>query len=247
MAIFDQMGSDRVSTDALIGRLAGGLRPVARLPSPWRRTLLWLAASVWIGGVLALFTQWDTFMHRMLSTPDMWMSFVGGVLTAVLAAAAAFLTSVPGRAAAWALLPLPALALWVGGSVAGMMRMMPAPDTEPEGMMHPMLCIYFIVLIALPLAVLLMLQLMRACPLRPGLTAALGGLASAGAAATLLAFVHPFDATFQDLGAHLVAIIIVVATAKLLGQRRLGGVERGENQLGTPIGLAEPPNPPALS
>jgi hypothetical protein len=172
-------------------------------------------------------------MHRMLSTPDMCLSFAGGALTAVLAAVAAFMTSVPGRPAAWALLPLPAIGLWVGASLAGMMRAAPAAETAPETMMHPMLCIYFIVVIAIPLAVLLMLQLMRACPLRPGLTAALGGLASAGAAATLLAFVHPFDATFEDLGAHLMAICLVVGATKTLGQARLGGAR--------PL----PPSPPA--
>jgi hypothetical protein len=207
--------------DALIGRLAGGLMPVERLPNPWRRTALWLAASLWLGGLLALFTDWGMFMHRMMAAPDMWAGFVGGLLTAVLAAAAAFFTAVPGRPAAWALLPLPALALWVGASIAGMLRMMPAPGTEPEPMMHPMLCLYFIVLVAIPLAVLLMIEVMRACPLRPGLTASLAGLASAGAAATLLAFVHPFDATFEDLGAHLVAVILVVGGAKALGERRL--------------------------
>jgi len=214
--------------DALIGRLTNDLRPVKRLASPWRRTALWLVASLWIAGLLALFAHWGMFLHRMMAAPDMWLGFAGGLLTAILAAAAAFLTSVPGRPAGWALLPLPAVALWVGSSVAGMMRVAPVPDSMPEPPMHPMLCIYFIVLIAIPLAVLLMVQLMRACPLRPGLTAALGGLASAGAAATLLALVHPFDATFEDLGAHFVAVVLVVGGAKALGEGRLGGHSRDE-------------------
>jgi hypothetical protein len=76
-------------------------------------------------------------------------------------------------------------------------------------------------LIAVPMATLLMFQLRRACPLRPGLTAALGGLASAGAAATLLALVHPFDATLEDLGAHFIAVVLVVGGAEFFGEARL--------------------------
>lgn len=212
--------SDR-STDALIRALVARAAPVAPLRNPWLRAAFWLGAVIWLGLVIALFAHWENFARRMLATPDMWLNFLGGLLTAVLAAMAAFLTSVPGRSAAWAYLPAPAVALWAGASLAGMMRAGAAPHTLPEPPMHAMACIYFIVIVALPLAVLLMLLLMRARPLRPGLTAALGGLASAGAAATLLAFVHPFDATFTDLGAHAVAIALVVGGARFFGEKRL--------------------------
>ena len=57
----------------------------------------------------------------------------------------------------------------------------------------------FIVFVSVPLAVALVLMLRRACPLRPGLTATLGGLASAAAAATLLNLFHPFDVAATDL------------------------------------------------
>ncbi len=216
--------SDAVSSqEKLIGRLAVELRPVRRLASPWRRAALWLGASLWLACVVGLFADWPSFMARLMHTPDMALAFAGGLATAVLAAVAAFVTSVPGRSAWWAALPLPPLALWVGASSAGCLRLGPAPFTKAEPHMHSMLCIYFIVLVALPLATLLMLQLRRACPLRPGLTAALGGLASAGAAATLLALVHPFDATFEDLGAHLVAVILVVGATEFFGGTRLAG------------------------
>jgi hypothetical protein len=216
--------------EALIGRLSGSLRPVRRLASPWRRAATWLGASLWLAGLLGLFTDWSALGHRLMATPDMGLAFAGGLLTAVTAAVAAFLTSVPGRSAWWAALPAPPLALWLAASSAGCLRHTPAPFTKPEPHMHNMACIYVIVLLAVPLATLLMLQLRRACPLRPGLTAALGGLASAGAAATLLALVHPFDATFEDLGAHFAAVIVVVVGAEVLGKTRLGG-------------RAAPPNP----
>jgi hypothetical protein len=87
--------------------------------------------------------------------------------------------------------------------------------------MHPMACIYFIVMVSVPLSILLMWQITRACPLRPALTASLAGLASAGAAAVILALVHPFDATYTDLLAHLVAVVLVVVGVRIAGERAL--------------------------
>lgn len=202
---------------ALIEELAGSLRPVRRLPSPWRRTALWCGAVVWVAAIFALFADFSALLHRLMATPDMWLSFLGSLGTAVLAAAAAFMTSVPGRPAWWALLPLPPLGVWLAASTAGCLRMEPAPYTVPMPHMHSMACITFIVLVSVPLASLMMWQIMRACPLRPALTASLAGLASAGAAAVILTLVHPFDATYEDLLAHLVAVIAVVGCVRLAG------------------------------
>jgi hypothetical protein len=57
--------------------------------------------------------------------------------------------------------------------------------------------------------------------LQPGLTALIAGLASAAAAATLLNFFHPFDATASDLGIHAAAVAFVVIANRLLGARSL--------------------------
>jgi hypothetical protein len=204
---------------ALIDQLAGRLSPVRPLPGPWRRTALWCGAVVWVAAIFALFANLGAVWHRLTAAPDMWLSFAGALLTAILAAGAAFTTSVPGRSAAWALLPLPPLALWLGASTAGCLRIYGIGWTEKEPMMHPMMCMYVIVLVAVPLASLLMWQIMRACPLRPALTASLAGLASAGAAAVILTLVHPFDATYTDLLAHLAAVGAVVTLVRVWGAR----------------------------
>jgi hypothetical protein len=66
-----------------------------------------------------------------------------------------------------------------------------------------------------------MVMLRRACPLQPGLTAAVAGLASAAAAATLLNFFHPFDAAATDLAVHAVAVALVIGANEVLGSRSL--------------------------
>jgi hypothetical protein len=206
----------------LIARLAGELRPVTVLPSPWKRAALWLGAALWFGLFLSVFANFQMLRVRLLSTPDMGIAELGAVLTAMLAAVAAFQTSVPGRSAHWAWLPAPAVLLWLGASTVGCLRLGPIPGTEPESPMHPAVCAWFLLMVSLPMAFLLMLMLLRACPLRPALTASLGGLASAAAAAGLLTLIHPFDATAEDLVVHLAAVIAAVLATRVLGARRMG-------------------------
>jgi hypothetical protein len=54
--------------------------------------------------------------------------------------------------------------------------------------------------------------------------AATGGLAAAAAAASLLWFVHPFDATASDLAVHVLAVGLVIGLNRLAGGRVLRGV-----------------------
>ncbi len=214
------MSSHADRTARLIDALGRDLRPVRRLAPPWRRAAFWLAAVAWLGLLLSLFADFATLRARM-ATPDMWLSQAGAVTTCLLAGWAALRTAIPGSSARWGLLPLPALALWVGASGAGCMRLHGVAGAVPENPMHPALCLEFLLLISLPLAAGLGWMLTRACPLRPGLTTALAGLASAAAAASLLTLIHPFDATTEDLLVHLAAVLCVVILTRVVGVRVL--------------------------
>jgi len=207
--------SDRPQTEALIAQLAQDLRPVRRLAPAGRRAGLWTLAVLWMGLLLSFFVDFSTLATRLMATPDMWLSAAGAAATAILASVAALQTAVPGRSVLWPLLPLPALAIWVGASAAGCLRLVPAAATVPEPAMHPMLCMQFLLLVSLPLSGLLIWLLASACPLRPGLTASLGGLASAAAAAALLNLIHPFDANRIDLLLHAAIVILVVLATRL--------------------------------
>ncbi len=213
--------SDAATHEALIARLSGALRPVRRLAPPWQRTALWLIAVLLFAAALAPFADFPAIAARLAAVPDMWLSQTGAALTAVLAAWAAFQTSVPGRSPRAALLPvLPAL-LWVGASTAGCLRLTPIAGTVPEPPMHAFACLKFLLLVSVPMVCLLTWALTRACPLRPGLTAVLAGLASAGAASCLLTLIHPFDANAEDLLVHLLAVIAIVGITRAAGTRVL--------------------------
>ncbi|GEL44657.1 hypothetical protein MEX01_52480 [Methylorubrum extorquens] len=215
----DPAGHEQSVTD-LVDDLALSLTPVRRLPGPGIRTLAWCGAVLVLGAALLPLADLSGLWAR-LGVADLRYAAVCAFLTCTCAAFAAFQSSVPGRSPAWALLPLPPLVLWIGFSGLGCLRGWIAPAAnlaEPEEMRG---CFAFLMSVSLPLSVLLVTMLRRACPLRSNLTAALGGLAAAAAAATLLVPFHPQDATATDLLVHLVAVLVVVGLNGLLGGRLL--------------------------
>ena len=205
--------------ERLIRGLAADLKPVRRLPSPALRAAAWLAAVAAIAAGLAAFADLHAVWQRITAAPDMWLAVLGSTFTAILAAIAAFELSLPDAPRAWGLLPVPAAILWVAASGLGCLRVWIVPDTHVASLSEARDCLIFIVALSVPLSVLLLAMLRRACPLQPGLTAAVGGLAVAAAAATLLNFFHPYDAAATDLAVHAAAVALVIAANRALGGR----------------------------
>jgi hypothetical protein len=207
--------------DQLIYGLAADLPPVRRLSPPLLRALTWLAVLVALAIGLVAFANVDAAWQRISAAPDLWLAVIGSTLTAVLAAIAAFQLSLPDAPRAWAALPVPAALLWIGASGFGCLRVWVAPASHVAVLGEARDCLIFIVLLSVPLSALLLVMLRRAYPLYPGLTAAIGGLAVAAAAATLLNFFHPYDAAATDLVVHAAAVAVVIAANRALGGRIL--------------------------
>lgn len=207
--------------EPLIDALADDLRPVRRLASPLWRAGLWLGAVVLIGVAVALIADTAPLLRRLAATPDLWLAALGAALTAVLAAYAAFRLSLPDAPRAIALLPLPGVTLWLAASGFGCLRNVVAPETHVPAWAESRDCLTFIVGISLPLSVLLIVMLRRACSLLPGPTAIMAGLAAAAAAATLLNLCHPYDAAVTDLVVHAAAVALVIGVNRAFGGRLL--------------------------
>lgn len=207
----------------LIRTLGAELVPVRRLWPPWLRALGWLAVVAAIAAVLLIHHGATPMLERWAAAPEVAWSTAGAVLTAICAAWAACVLAVPGRTRAWAWLPLPPALLWIGASGLGCLRGLLDPAARTIGGPPPLDCLVFIVGFSIPLSILLLWLLRRACPLRPVLTACLLGLASAAAAASLITIFHPIDAAATDLAAHVLAVCIVIAANAALGNRLLAG------------------------
>ena len=208
--------SGRESSDAVIARLVADLRPVRRLLSPWARAALFLGVVAGAAVALAMSVDLAPVEARLAAFVDMWLAVAGSVATAVLATVAAMMVSLPDRSARWALLPLPAAAVWIGASGMGCLRDRPPPAaTAATWLVGLGECVPFILRTSALLAIPLGLLLWRARPLRPGLTASVGGLALAASSASLLWFDHPFDATAADLVVHTATVVAVVLGCRL--------------------------------
>src|SRR3974390_2816787 len=207
--------------ERLIRNLASDLGPVRRLRPPIVRALGWLAVVAATAIILAMFANVSAMEHRLVAAPDMWLAVIGSVLTAILAVIAAFQLSLPDASRAWAMVPLPAALFWIIASGVGCSRVWIVPGTHVADLSEARDCLIFIIGLSLPLSALLIVMLRRACPLLPGLTAAIAGLAAAATAATLLNFFHPFDAAATDLAVHALAVALVIAANKAFGGRLL--------------------------
>jgi hypothetical protein len=203
-------------TERLIERLAAAARPVRRLKPPALRAALWLAAvAAVLAAAILLFADLDVFVARAARL-KLAVELGCTLLTGILAVVAAFELSLPDRSRAWALLPLPSLALWISCSGYSCWRNLLTHGPEGWGIGDSGNCFRFILGVSIPLALSLVPLLRRAAPLAPVRVAALGGLGVAAIAAFALQFFHPFDVTFMDLGIHAVAVALVVGTLSVM-------------------------------
>jgi len=206
---------------SLIQALGADLVPVRRLRPPLWRAVGWtllLAAMaallVWHFGLTPMLTRWR-------GAPDLAWAGIGAVLTALVAGWVAFSLGVPGGPVARAWLVLPPALLWIGASGVGCLRSWLAPDTVVATVSGARGCLEFILAFSLPLSAVLVWLLRRACPLRPALTAAMIGVASAAGSASLLEICHEFDAAATDLAMHALAVGLVIGFNALCGGRLL--------------------------
>ena len=202
-------------TEKLIERLAAAAEPVKRLRPPAVRAGLWLLAVLAVAVVaIMLFADLNVFRGRIADSALM-IELGATIVTGAAAVLAAFMLSLPDRPIAWALLPLPSLAVWVASSGYACYRNWIVTGPTGWALGESANCFFFIVAVSVPLSLSLLILLNRALPLAPARTTAMGALGVSALAAAALQFFHPFDVTFLDLGVHLgtIALVVLLVTA----------------------------------
>ncbi|MEO8835879.1 MAG: DUF1109 domain-containing protein [Caldimonas sp.] len=208
-----------MKTSDLIAALAGNLKPVRRLRPPVVRAAGWLILAALVLALLTISQGIRPDLDQRLHDPAFAMSIAASLLTAVLAAIAAFQLSLPDRSLRWLLLPLPALVVWL--SNIGYQCLTQWVSIGPRGMSlgETARCFATLVLTGLPLSLALLVMLRYAAPLRPSAVALTASLAVAGITATALSLFHVLDATALILMWNLGTALLFVGLAGLFGRR----------------------------
>jgi hypothetical protein len=127
--------------------------------------------------------------------------------------------NLPDRSRHWALLPLPALALWVAG--VGQACLTQWVAIGPEGMQlgESARCLATVLLTSLPLSLALFAMLRRGSLLHGGALTLTASLAVAAMSATAMSLFHRLDASVMVLIWNLGVAALIVAAGSWLGRR----------------------------
>lgn len=207
-------------TPELIDTLVECATPVRRLRPPLVRAVLWLAFAGLVIALLAIGHGVRPDLAQHLQQPAFAMSIASALATGILAAMAAFATSLPDRSRWWLALPVPALAAWI--STIGYGCFADWVSLGPDGIRFgdELRCLALLVLTSVPLAIVLAAMLRYAAMLRGGAVAFMGGLAVAAITAAALSLFHDHDATVMILIWNLGTAALITGAGCLVGTFR---------------------------
>jgi hypothetical protein len=209
------------STEELIGKLTGGLTPVARLARPGLRALGPIALATALIVLLVLLRGFRADLGLRLAEPSYLLQLSGAWLTGAAATLAAFETSLADRSRTWLLLPLPPLVLWLSGfGWTCLVHWIEIPSGAPIAS-DSMRCLETILLASIPLAFVLWRMLARSRPLAPAPVAWAGALAIAAFADSAHLLIHVVQASALVLVINLIPAAVIIALGGVFGRRGL--------------------------
>jgi hypothetical protein len=204
-------------TDDFVERLALGVRPVRPLRTPWVRGASWsLAASLYLGLLAVLMTSRDDLAANA-AAPRFIVQQLAAIATSVSAAAAAFVSIVPGYSRRVLLLPAALATVWLTSTLVGSSQEWPDTGLAGLALQREWPCVVTIVFGSTLPACCLMFMLRRGAPLTPRLTAALSALASAGLAHVVACVSEPHSNNLVVLLWHGATVFAIVCVAGALG------------------------------
>src|ERR1700693_1755028 len=168
------------STAHLIKTLVWDVKPVRRLWSPVARASCWLLFAALLLALIAAGHGARPDLMLKLRQPVFAIGVAAALITAVLAAVASFIASIPGRSRRWLLLPMPTLAVWISTLSYGCLTN--GVSIGPEGMSlgETARCFVTLVVISMPLSLMMLIMLRHIARLTPAPVVMTGSLAGGG-------------------------------------------------------------------
>ena len=208
-------------TPDLIDALVETAAPVRRLRPPIIRAGLWLAFAAIVLGLIAIAHGLRPDFSDRVRQPLFVLGMLGALATGMLAAVASFRLSLPDSSRLWAILPLPALALWVATIGYGCLTDWVSMDPDGLHMGEAIRCFATLLMTSVPLSIAMLVMLRYAALLRPLEVSVMSGLAVAAVTAFALSLFHELDATVMILIWNLGSAVLIAALGSLFGQSML--------------------------
>jgi hypothetical protein len=207
-----------MDTDGLIDQLAANATPVRPLASPWSRTGLWLAMALPYVALVVILMSPRPDLAMQLADPRFQVEQAAALVTAILAAAAAFTCVVSGRSRAICLLPLIPLAVWLVSLGYGCLQDWRTLGPEGLRLRVDWDCLPAAALVGIVPAIAIVAMLRRGAPLFPRATLALAGLAVGALAQAGMQVYHVGDISVMVLVWHLGSVAALAAVAGWIGR-----------------------------
>jgi hypothetical protein len=206
-------------TREFIDALVANAAPVRRLRPPLLRAALWLCLAALIVVLLAVTHGVRSDLSARLAQPTFVIGTSAALMTGLLAAIAAFITSLPDRSRLWASLPAPALLVWL--STIGYGCLTDWVSVGPNGvhMGEAVRCFATLALTSAPLALAMVVMLRHAALLRAAPVAACGSLAVAAITSSALSLLHDLDATIMILVWNLGTAALILGFGAAFGRK----------------------------
>ena len=209
-----------MDTDRLIERLAGKADPVRRLAAPWVRTAVWFGISVTYVALIVVMMTLRGDLSAKLSDFRFLLEQAAALCTGIAAAAAAFASIIPGYDRKIALLPLAPLSVWLASLGVGCVQAWMRDGDGGLSFTSDFACIPAIALVGTLPALAMAIMLRKGAPLRPHVSAALGGLAATGLGNFGLRLFHHQDASLMvlvwQMGTVFMLTMLIGSAGRLL-------------------------------
>jgi len=206
-----------VETKDLIELLSGHAAAIRRLPTPGRRTTLWLLISVvYVAVVTAIHVRVGDRLNR-IDVPFL-IEKTAILTTAVTAALAAFSSVIPGSSQRILYLPLIPLAVWLASLGEGCVHDWLRLGAKGLSVRADWDCAPAAIFLSVVPAIAMVAMLRRGAPLVPAVTLSLGMLAVAAIVNFGLRIFHLGDVSIMVLVWHMGGAALVMSCAAVLGR-----------------------------
>jgi hypothetical protein len=210
-----------MKSEELVRRLAANAKPVHRLPHPLWRAMMWFLLSLAYAAGLVFAMGLRADLSARLAEPRFLIEISAAILTSMMAAAAAFCSTCPGRPLWERLAPFPFLLVWLASLGEGCWRDWTLHGLQGLAIQPEFSCFWKIVAASAAPLILILIMVRRGAPIAPYLTTGLATLAAASLVAAAMLLFHGEESSVMVLVWQFGSVVTVSAFAALFGRQLL--------------------------